>query len=157
MAAFDAIDVIRAKRDGTELSAEQIRWMIDAYTQGAVPDEQVSALLMAIFFRGMAPDELAVWTQAMIDSGERKDLSSLGRPTADKHSTSGASGNVILSPTPPVECLSAVGRPSEDRSLRSPESIIACVHTASSSGDMPRKNTAMSSALICSCGTSPAV
>ncbi len=83
MSAFDAIDVIRAKRDGAGLPPEQIRWVIDAYTQGAVPDEQMSALLMAIFFRGMAPDELAVWTQAMIDSGERKDLSSLGRPTAD--------------------------------------------------------------------------
>ena len=71
--------------------------------------------------------------------------------------TSGASGSVILSPTPPVECLSAVGRPSEERSLRSPESIIACVHTASSSGDMPRKKIAMSSALICSSGTAPSV
>src|SRR3712207_8668982 len=47
--SFDAIDVIRAKRDGAGLSAEQIRWVIDAYTRGAVPDEQMSALLMAIF------------------------------------------------------------------------------------------------------------
>ena len=84
MTAFDAIDVIRAKRDGVVLTPEQIRWVIGAYTAGAVPDEQMSALLMAVFFRGMTPDELAVWTQAMIDSGERQDLSSLGRPTADK-------------------------------------------------------------------------
>jgi hypothetical protein len=71
--------------------------------------------------------------------------------------TSGASGSVVLSPTPPVECLSAVGRPSAERSLRSPESIIACVQTASSSGVIPRKNTAMSSALTCSSGTAPRV
>ena len=64
---------------------------------------------------------------------------------------------MILSPTPPVECLSAVGRPSEERSLRTPESIIAWVQTASSSASMPRKNTAMSSALICSSGTDPSV
>ena len=59
---MDAIDVLRTKRDGGQLSAEQIRWVIDAYTRGAVPDEQMSALLMAVFFRGMSPDELAVWT-----------------------------------------------------------------------------------------------
>ncbi|MFP5371754.1 MAG: thymidine phosphorylase, partial [Actinomycetes bacterium] len=79
---MDAIDVLRTKRDGGQLSAEQIRWIIDAYTRGAVPDEQMSALLMAVFFRGLSADELAAWTAAMIDSGERKDLSSLGRPTA---------------------------------------------------------------------------
>ena len=95
-AAFDAIDVIRAKRDGQPLTPEQIRWVIGAYTGGEVPDEQVSALLMAVFFRGMAPEELTVWTQAMIDSGERKDLSSLGRPTADKHSTGGVGDKTTL-------------------------------------------------------------
>src|SRR3712207_8302246 len=98
---MDAIDVIRTKRDGGQLSADQIRWVIDAYTRGAVPDEQVSALLMAAFFRGMAPDELAAWTQAMIDSGERKDLSSPGRPPAGKHSTGGGGGQTTLPPAPP--------------------------------------------------------
>ena len=102
MPAFDVIDVIRAKRDGEQLSADQIRWVIDAYTRGAVPDEQMSALLMAIFFRGMAADELAVWTRAMIDSGERKDLSSLGRPTADKHSTGGVGDKTTLPLAPLV-------------------------------------------------------
>jgi thymidine phosphorylase len=110
MAAFDAIDVIRAKRDGIGLSPEQIRWVIDAYTQGAVPDEQMSALLMAIFFRGMAAEELAVWTQAMIDSGERKDLSSLGRPTADKHSTGGV-GDKITLPLAPLVAACGVAVP----------------------------------------------
>ncbi len=109
-AAFDAIDVIRAKRDGVPLSADQIRWVIGAYTAGHVPDEQMSALLMAIFFRGMSVDELAVWTQAMIDSGERKDLSSLGRPTADKHSTGGV-GDKITLPLAPLVAACGVAVP----------------------------------------------
>ena len=107
---FDAIDVIRTKRDGGRLSAEQIRWVIDAYTRGVVPDEQVSALLMAVFFRGMTPEELAVWTQAMIDSGERKDLSSLGRPTADKHSTGGVGDKTTL-PLAPLVAACGVAVP----------------------------------------------
>jgi thymidine phosphorylase len=107
---FDAIDVIRTKRDGGQLSPAQIRWVIDAYTRGAVPDEQVSALLMAVFFRGMAPEELAAWTQAMIDSGERKDLSSLGRPTADKHSTGGVGDKTTL-PLAPLVAACGVAVP----------------------------------------------
>src|SRR3954469_22790898 len=99
---MDAIDVLRTKRDGGRLTPEQIRWIIAAYTDGSVPDEQMSALLMAVFFRGMTGDELAVWTQAMIDSGERKDLSSLGRPTADKHSTGGVGDKVTLPLAPLV-------------------------------------------------------
>ena len=75
----NAVDVIRTKRDGGRISDEQIRWFLAAYTAGEIPDEQASALLMAILFRGMADDELATWTAAMIDSGERLDLSA-GRP-----------------------------------------------------------------------------
>ena len=107
---MDAIDVLRTKRDGGVLSADQIRWVIDAYTRGTVPDEQMSALLMAVFFRGMTADELAVWTQAMIDSGERKDLSSLGRPTADKHSTGGV-GDKITLPLAPLVAACGVAVP----------------------------------------------
>ena len=107
---MDAIDVIRAKRDGAALTADQIRWVIGAYTAGEVPHEQMSALLMAVFFRGMSPDELAVWTQAMIDSGERKDLSSLGRPTADKHSTGGV-GDKITLPLAPLVAACGVAVP----------------------------------------------
>ena len=70
----------------------------------------MSALLMAVFFRGMSPDELAVWTQAMIDSGERKDLSSLGRPTADKHSTGGV-GDKITLPLAPLVAACGVAVP----------------------------------------------
>jgi thymidine phosphorylase len=107
---MDAIDVLRTKRDGGQLSPEQIRWIIGAYTDGLVPDEQMSALLMAVFFRGMTPEELAVWTQAMIDSGERKDLSSLGRPTADKHSTGGV-GDKITLPLAPLVAACGVAVP----------------------------------------------
>ncbi|MCU1613358.1 MAG: deoA [Frankiales bacterium] len=110
MAGFDAIDVIRAKRDGHRLSDDQIRWVVAAYTQGVVPDEQMSALLMALFFRGMSADELSAWTRAMIDSGERKDLSSLGRPTADKHSTGGV-GDKITLPLAPLVAACGVAVP----------------------------------------------
>ena len=99
---MDAIDVIRTKRDGGRLTGDQIRWIIAAYTDRRVPDEQMSALLMAVFFRGMSPDELAAWTQAMIDSGTRKDLSSLGRKTADKHSTGGVGDKITLPLAPLV-------------------------------------------------------
>ncbi|MFN2490260.1 MAG: thymidine phosphorylase [Actinomycetota bacterium] len=93
---MDAVDVIRTKRDGGRLSERQIRWFIDAYTNGEVADEQASALLMAIVWRGLEPDELAPWTLAMIESGERLDLGSVGRPTVDKHSTGGVGDKVSL-------------------------------------------------------------
>ena len=93
---MDAVDVIRTKRDGKRLTDEQIRWFIDSYTAGVVADEQASALLMAIVWRGMEPDELAVWTAAMIESGERLDLTGISRPTADKHSTGGIGDKVSL-------------------------------------------------------------
>ena len=80
---FDVVDVIRTKRDGDRLSDDQIRWFMEAYTSGRVADEQASSLLMAIFWRGMAPTELSTWTAAMIASGQRLDLSGVGRPTVD--------------------------------------------------------------------------
>src|SRR4051794_32448537 len=96
--SFDAVDVIRAKRDGHPLSDGQIDWVVDAYTRGVVADEQMSALAMAILLRGMDRREISRWTAAMIASGERMDFSSLSRPTADKHSTGGGGGKN----TPPV-------------------------------------------------------
>ena len=97
---FSAVELIVAKRDGSRLSDEQIDWFIRSYTDGTVPDEQASALLMAIFFRGMEREELARWTAAMIASGERLDLSAVDRPTVDKHSTGGVGDKIslILSP-----------------------------------------------------------
>ncbi|MEU8237001.1 thymidine phosphorylase [Actinoplanes missouriensis] len=102
MSGFAAVDVIRAKRDGNELSDAQIDWVVDAYTRGVVADEQMSALAMAILLRGMTPREIARWTAAMIASGERLDLSSVSRPTADKHSTGGVGDKITLPLTPLV-------------------------------------------------------
>lgn len=94
----NAVDVILAKRNGEALSDEAIRWFIGTYARGdgAIADEQASALLMAIYFQGMAPHELATWTDAMIASGERLDLRGLGRPTVDKHSTGGVGDKTSL-------------------------------------------------------------
>jgi thymidine phosphorylase len=107
-----AVDLIRAKRDGQPLTDAQILWLFDRYLAadpGAVPDEQMSALLMAIYFQGLDPAELRTWTAAMIDSGERLDLSSVGRPTVDKHSTGGVGDKVSLILAPLVaSCGAAV-------------------------------------------------
>ena len=111
---MNALDIIRTKRDGRELSDEQIQWFIEHYTDGSVPDEQASALLMAIVFRGLAPRELATWTAAMIDSGERLDLASLTRPTADKHSTGGVGDKVSLVLAPVVAASAPSGISSTD-------------------------------------------
>lgn len=103
---FDAPTVIRVKRDGGRLSDEAIDWVIDAYTRGAVADEQMSALLMAIFLRGMDRGEISRWTFAMIASGERLDFSDLGRPTVDKHSTGGVGDKITI---PLVAVIAACG------------------------------------------------
>lgn len=105
--ATDILDVLRTKRDGGTLDAEQIRFFIDGYTAGTIADEQASALLMAIVWRGMAPDELARWTKAMIDTGRRADLSFLGRPTVDKHSTGGVGDKISLILVPLVAACGA--------------------------------------------------
>jgi len=100
--AFDAVDVICAKRDGKRLTDEQIGWVVGAYTRGAVAEEQMSALAMAILLNGMDRAEIARWTEAMIASGERLDFSGLSRPTADKHSTGGVGDKITLPLAPLV-------------------------------------------------------
>ncbi len=102
---MDAVDVIRTKRDGGALSDAQIDWVIDAYTRGAVADEQMAALAMAIFLRGMTRTEISRWTAAMIASGERMDFTHLGA-TADKHSTGGVGDKITL---PLVPLVAAYG------------------------------------------------
>jgi thymidine phosphorylase len=102
-----AIDVIRAKRDGLPLTGPEIRWVIEAYLRGEVAEEQMSALLMAIYFRGLSAAELRAWTGAMIDSGERLDLSGVGLPTVDKHSTGGVGDKVSLILAPLVAACGA--------------------------------------------------
>ena len=103
----DVLEVLRTKRDGGTLSTEQIRFFIDGYTAGTIADEQAAALCMAIVFQGMATDELATWTEAMIASGARLDLSGVGRPTVDKHSTGGVGDKVSLVLCPLVAALGA--------------------------------------------------
>jgi thymidine phosphorylase len=100
--AFDAVDVIRTKRDGGELSDAQVDWVIDAYTRGKVADEQMSALAMAVLLRGMSRREVARWTDAMIRSGDRMDFSGLSRATVDKHSTGGVGDKITLPLAPLV-------------------------------------------------------
>ena len=107
---FDAVDVIRTKRDRGRLSPEQIDWVVDAYTRGVVADEQMSALAMAILLNGMDRDEISRWTNAMIDSGERMSFASLSRPTADKHSTGGV-GDKITLPLAPLVAACGVAVP----------------------------------------------
>jgi thymidine phosphorylase len=96
LADFSAVDVIRTKRDGRRLTDEQIDWVIDAYTRDYLPDYQMAALAMAIVLNGMTAGELARWTDAMISSGQRLDLSSVPRPTVDKHSTGGVGDKITL-------------------------------------------------------------
>ncbi|KAB2351676.1 thymidine phosphorylase [Actinomadura rudentiformis] len=104
---MDAIDVIRAKRDGGELSPEQIDWAVDAYTRGVIAEEQMSALAMAILLNGMNRAEVARWTEAMIRSGERMDWSALDRSTTDKHSTGGVGDKITLPLAPVVAACGA--------------------------------------------------
>ncbi|WP_133742622.1 thymidine phosphorylase [Actinorugispora endophytica] len=104
---MDAIDVIATKRDGGELSPEQIDWVIAAYTRGEVAEEQMAALNMAIVWRGMTRAEVGRWTEAMLASGERLDFSDLGVPTTDKHSTGGVGDKITLPLTPTVAACGA--------------------------------------------------
>ncbi len=105
--AFDAVELIRTKRDGGVLTNEAIDWLISAYTAGDVSAEQMAALAMAIFFRGLDSRELSRWTAAMIASGSRMDFSSLSRPTVDKHSTGGVGDKITLPLAPLVAACGA--------------------------------------------------
>jgi pyrimidine-nucleoside phosphorylase len=93
---FRAIDVIRKKRDGVELSTAEIESLINAYTRGEIPDYQVSAWLMAVVLRGMTRHETAALTDAMLRSGDVLDLSSLPARKVDKHSTGGVGDKTSL-------------------------------------------------------------
>jgi thymidine phosphorylase len=99
---FDAVDLIKAKRDAGELSSDEIRWLVDAYVRGVVADEQMSAMTMAILLRGMNRRETNDLTAAMVASGERLDFSGLSWPTADKHSTGGVGDKITLPLAPLV-------------------------------------------------------
>jgi pyrimidine-nucleoside phosphorylase len=91
-----AVDVIQRKRDGAELSRDEITFFVGGYTRGEIPDYQASALAMAVFFRGMTPGETVALTEAMRDSGEVLDLRELPGPKVDKHSTGGVGDKTSL-------------------------------------------------------------
>ncbi len=89
-------EIIQRKRDGKALTADELHFFIRGYTDGTLPDYQVSALLMTIFFRGMDYKEISVLTELMLTSGERMDFSHLNAYVADKHSTGGVGDKVSI-------------------------------------------------------------
>ena len=107
MSPYTAVELIRAKRDGHRLPDAAIGWLIAAYTDGQIADEQMAAMAMAIYFRGMDDRELATWTRAMIATGSRMDFATLNRPTVDKHSTGGVGDKITLPLVPLVAACGA--------------------------------------------------
>ena len=98
-------DIIQKKRNGGELSNEEIAFFVNGYTNGEIPDYQASALMMAIYFRGMTDNETVCLTECMADSGDRIDLSRFGDLSADKHSTGGVGDKTSLIVAPIVASL----------------------------------------------------
>ena len=108
--SYSMVELIRTKRDGGKLEPDALRWIISEYTSDGIPHYQMSALLMAIIFRGMTQDELAPWTDAMLHSGDVLDLSDVTKPIIDKHSTGGV-GDKISIPLVPIIAACGVAVP----------------------------------------------
>lgn len=103
-------ELIARKRDGGELTADEVHWIIAAYTADEIPDYQMSALLMTFMFRGMEPSELNAWTDAMLHSGDVLDLSAIAESKIDKHSTGGV-GDKISIPLGPLVAACGIAVP----------------------------------------------
>jgi thymidine phosphorylase len=108
--SYTAVELIETKRDGGTLSADSIEWLIRSYTNGSVTDYQMSAMAMAIYFKGLDADELSTWTLAMLVSGDVLDFSEIKAPKVDKHSTGGV-GDKISIPLAPLVASCGVAVP----------------------------------------------
>src|ERR1700761_3677021 len=94
------VDLIHRKRDGEELSPEEIQHLVDGYTRGEIPEYQISAFLMAVFYSGMSDREVSAVTESMMNSGSIVDLSSIPGIKVDKHSTGGVGDKTSLIASP---------------------------------------------------------
>ena len=156
-------DLIEKKKRGGSLLTEEIAYMVRGFVAGDIPDYQMSAMLMAIYFKGMDDREITDLTLEMAHSGDMVDLSPIEGIKADKHSTGGVGDKttlvtgpivatltpqaatigpatrVVLSPTPPVLCLSALIPSMGDKSTISPEWAISRVRSVISRSSIPLK------------------
>nr|MBP6672565.1 pyrimidine-nucleoside phosphorylase [Bacteroidota bacterium] len=98
---MNVVEIIRKKRNGEELTSEEMKFVIDGYVKGVVPEYQVSSFLMATYFRGMTKGETAELTRLMLHSGDVIDLSAIPGVKVDKHSTGGV-GDKISLPLAPI-------------------------------------------------------
>ncbi|MDH3194010.1 MAG: thymidine phosphorylase, partial [Acidimicrobiia bacterium] len=105
-----AVELIEKKRDGQSLTANEIRWLIDSYTNGSVTDYQMAAMTMAVFLNGLSGEELAVWTDAMMHSGEVLNFDHINKRKVDKHSTGGV-GDKVSIPLGPMVAACGVAIP----------------------------------------------
>jgi len=110
MTDYSMPELIARKRDGGELNADEVAWIVTGYTTGKIPDYQMSAFLMAVVCRGMSEPELAAWTEAMLHSGEVLELSAMTKAKVDKHSTGGV-GDKVSIPLAPLVASCGVAVP----------------------------------------------
>jgi thymidine phosphorylase len=106
----NTVELIQRKRDGGVLAASEIKWLLESYTRGAIPDYQMAAMAMAIFLNGLESAELVEWVSAMLHSGETLDLSGIAAPRVDKHSTGGV-GDKVSIPLAPMVAACGVAVP----------------------------------------------